>query len=80
MGKRRARGVAMMDVALAAVRGALGVGHVLAEQLIGSGPEEQMGGEVAMQQRDHVAAGPQRHDMPIAVASLPTPMVTVPLT
>ena len=60
IGKPPPGGVAVMDVALAAVGGALGVGQVLAEQLMGSGPEEQMGGEVAVQQRDHVAARPQR--------------------
>ena len=46
---------------------------------MGSGPEEQMGGEVAMQQRDHVAAR-RSGKAAIAVASLPTPVVTVPLT
>ena len=61
IGSRRRGGVAVMGVALAAVRGALGVGHVLAEQLVGRGPQQQMAGEVAVQQRDHVAARPQRH-------------------
>ncbi len=54
-------GVAMMDVALAAVREAVGVGHVLAKQLVGSRSEEKMGAEVAMQQRHHVPSRTKRH-------------------
>ena len=54
-------GVAVMDVALAAVRGTLGVGQVLAKQLMGRRPQEQMGAEVAVQQRHHVAARTKRH-------------------
>ena len=81
MGNRRRGGVAVMDVALAAVRGTVGIGQVLAEQLIGRRPQEQMGAEVAVQQRDHVAAGPQGH----RPRRWPWPrcrrsMVTVPLT
>ena len=73
-------GVAVMDVALAAVGRAFGVGQVLAEQLVGRRPQEQMAGEVAVQQRNHVLPGRNGIAMPIAVASLPTPLVTVPLT
>ena len=50
-----------MDVALAAVRRAVGVGQVLAEQLVGRRPQEKMGAEVAVQQRHHVSPGPKRH-------------------
>ncbi len=53
--------VAVMGVAFAAVRRTIGVGHVLAEQLVRRGAEEQVAGEIAMQKRHNVAAGPKRH-------------------
>ncbi len=60
-GEPSRRRVAMMDIALAGMRRAVGIGHVLAKELIGRGAQEQVGAQVAMQQRQHVAAGPQRH-------------------
>ncbi len=54
-------GVAMMDIALAGMRRAVGIGQVLAKESIGIGAGHEVGAEVAMQDRDHVAAGPQRH-------------------
>ena len=60
-GEPSRRRVAMMDIALAGMRRAVGIGQVLAKELIGSGAQQQVGAEVAMQQRQHVAAGPQRH-------------------
>ena len=60
-GEPSRRRVAMMDIALAGMRRAVGIGQVLAKELIGRGAQQQVGAEVAMQQRQHVAAGPQRH-------------------
>ena len=75
------RRVAMMDIALAGVRWAIGIGQVLAKELIGRGAQQQ----VAAQGRGAAATGHRGRaaaacDMPIAVASLPALLVTVPLT
>ena len=52
--------VAVMDVAFAAVRGAFGVGHVLAEKLMRRRAQQQMAEQIAVHDRNHVAAGPKR--------------------
>ena len=39
------------------MRGTLGVGQVLADQVVGGRPQQQMAGEVAVQQRDHSIEG-----------------------
>ncbi len=52
--------VAVVDVALAAPGRALGIGQILAQQLLRRGTEQQMAGQVAVQERDHVLARPQR--------------------
>ena len=52
--------VAMMDIALAGMRRAVGIGQVLAQNLIGSRAQQQMAAQIAVQQRQHIAAGPQR--------------------
>ena len=54
-------GVAVMRVAFASMRWAVGVCDILAKQLMRSRTEQQMPGEIAMQQRHHVAAWSQRH-------------------
>ena len=51
--------VAVVDVPLAGMGWAVGIGQVLAEELIRSGAQQQVSAEVAMQQRQHIAAGPQ---------------------
>ena len=53
--------VAVVAVPLAAVRGTLGIGHVLAEQVVRRRAKEQVAHEIAVQERDHVAPRPQRH-------------------
>ena len=79
-GKPPGGGIAMMGISFPAVRRTLGVGHVLADQLVRRGPQQQMAGKIAVQERNHVAPGRSGIAMPAAVASLPALIVTVPLT
>jgi hypothetical protein len=60
-GQTSPRGVAVVAVSLAAARRALGIGHILTEQVVGRRTEQQMPRKVAVQERNHVAARPQRH-------------------
>lgn len=50
----------MVYVSFAAMRRAFHIGQILAEQLPWSGPEEKMSGEVPVEQRDNILAGPKR--------------------
>ncbi len=60
-GEPSRRRVAVVNIALAGMRRAFGIGQILAKELIGSGAQQQVGAEIAMQQRHDVAAGPERH-------------------
>ena len=53
-------GVAVVGVPLAAVRGTVGVAHELAEDLVRRGAQQHVPDEVAVHDRHHVAARPQR--------------------